>query len=119
MLHVAIALGALLITRACVLSGEAASFYSVWFIWIGLYVFYFFSRSAAAVHMAFVAGLYAATLAHRTPTSAVARWLTTVATLIVAGRADRRARAPLAPPGQRRGGQRREHGIDHRARPSS
>ena len=85
MLHVAIALGALLITRACILSEEAASFYSVWFIWIGLYVFYFFSRSAAAVHMAFVAGLYAITLAHRTPTSAVARWLTTVATLIVAG----------------------------------
>jgi hypothetical protein len=85
MMNIAVALGALLITRACILSEEAASFYSVWFIWIGLYAFYFFSRPAAAAHMTFVAGLYAITLANRTPTSAVARWLTTVATLTVAG----------------------------------
>jgi len=85
MLHVAVAIGALLITRAVVLSGEAVSFYSVWFIWIGLYTFYFFGRRAAACHVTLVAALYAATLAHDPPSSPIARWLTTVATLIVAG----------------------------------
>jgi diguanylate cyclase (GGDEF)-like protein len=84
-LHAALAIGALLITRAIVLSGEAVSFYSVWFIWVGLYVFYFFSRRGAACHVAFVAALYAATLAHDPPSSPVARWLTTIATLVVAG----------------------------------
>lgn len=85
MLHVAVAIGALLITRAVVLSGEAVSFYSAWFIWIGLYTFYFFGRRAAACHVTLVAALYAATLAHDPPSSPIARWLTTVATLIVAG----------------------------------
>jgi len=85
MLHVALVLGAVLITRAVLLSGDGVSFYSVWYIWIGLYAFFFFSRAVAASHVALVAGLYAVSLTHETPSSPVARWLTTVATLVVAG----------------------------------
>jgi diguanylate cyclase (GGDEF)-like protein len=85
MLHVALAIGALLIGRAVLLSGETVSFYSVWFIWVGIYAFSFFGRRAAACHMAWVCVLYAATLIHDPPSSPVARWLTTVSTLIVAG----------------------------------
>lgn len=85
MLHVAIVVGSLVITRAVLLSGETVSFYSVWFIWVGLYAFYFFSRVAAACHVALVAALYGATLVNDPPSSAVARWLTTIATLVVAG----------------------------------
>lgn len=84
-LHVALALGSVLIARAVVLSGESVSFYSVWFIWVGLYAFYFFGRGVAACHVALVAALYAATLISDPPTSPVARWLTTIATLLVAG----------------------------------
>jgi diguanylate cyclase (GGDEF)-like protein len=85
MLQVALAAGSLLITRAVLLSGTAVSFYSVWFIWVGLYAFFFFTRRVAAAHVAFVSILYAATLFADPPSSAVARWLTTVSTLIVAG----------------------------------
>ena len=85
MLHVTLVAGALLITRAILLSGEPVSFYSVWFIWVGLYAFYFFGRAAAAAHVALVSLLYGVTLANAPETSPVARWLTTVATLIVAG----------------------------------
>jgi len=85
MLHVALVSGTLLIARAVVLSGEGVSFYSVWFIWVGLYAFYFFSRRAAVTHLTFTSLVYAATLINNTPSSPVARWLTTVATLIVAG----------------------------------
>ena len=46
--HVTLATGTLLIARAVYLSGEEVSFYSAWFIWIGLIGFYFFSRAAAA-----------------------------------------------------------------------
>jgi diguanylate cyclase (GGDEF)-like protein len=83
--HVALAIGAGLVTRAILVSGEVNSFYSVWFLWIGLYAFYFFSRPAAAAHVALVALLYAITLIVHTPGSPVARWLTTVTTLIIAG----------------------------------
>lgn len=83
--HLAGALGTVLIARAVLYSGEEVSFYSVWFIWVGLYAFYFFSRLAAAMHVAFVAAAYALTLVHEPGTSALPRWLTTVATLVVAG----------------------------------
>jgi hypothetical protein len=56
-LHLALTAGAVLITRAVVLSGEPVSFYSVWFIWVGLYACCFFSPASAAGHMVFVAAL--------------------------------------------------------------
>src|SRR5436305_5139685 len=51
--HAGLAIGSVLVTRAILVSGDNASFYSVWFLWIGLYAFYFFSRVAAAAHVAF------------------------------------------------------------------
>ena len=38
----ALAAGALLITRAVLESHDSVSFYTVWYIWIALYAFYFF-----------------------------------------------------------------------------
>ncbi len=83
--HVGLAAGALIVMRAILVSGDNVSFYTVWFLWIGLYAFYFFSRPAAAAHVAFSSALYAITLAVHTPGSPVARWLTTVTTLVIAG----------------------------------
>ena len=84
-LHYLLAAGAVLITRAVLLSGDPVSFYSVLYIWVGLYAFYFFSRPAAASHVALVAALYGYTLVHMDASSGVVRWVITVATLIVAG----------------------------------
>src|SRR5438552_2232418 len=53
-LHLVLAAGTLVIARAILPSGDKVSFYSVWFIWVGLYAFYFFRRPAAAAHVAFV-----------------------------------------------------------------
>jgi diguanylate cyclase (GGDEF)-like protein len=83
--HVFVALGSAMVMRAVLVSGDGNSFYSVWFLWIGLYAFYFFSRPAAAAHVAMAAALYAVTLIVDTPASPLARWLTTVATLVIAG----------------------------------
>lgn len=83
--HAGLAVGAVLVTRAILVSGEDTSFYSVWFLWIGLYAFYFFSRAAAAVHVAWVSALFALTLIVHTPGTPVARWITTVTTLVIAG----------------------------------
>jgi diguanylate cyclase (GGDEF)-like protein len=83
--HIGLALGAVLVTRAILISGEVNSFYSVWYLWIGLYAFYFFSRPAAAAQVALASALYGVTLIVHTPGSPLARWLTTVATLVIAG----------------------------------
>ncbi|HEX4718951.1 MAG TPA: GGDEF domain-containing protein [Thermoleophilaceae bacterium] len=83
--HVFVALGSAMVMRAVLVSGDGTSFYSVWFLWIGLYAFYFFNRLAACAHVALAAALYAVTLIVHTPPSPLARWLTTVATLVIAG----------------------------------
>lgn len=83
--QVAGALGSVLVTCAVLLSGDPVSFYSVWYLWIGLYAFYFFGRLGAALQVAFAAALYGLTLVVHTPDAAFARWLTTVATLAIGG----------------------------------
>jgi diguanylate cyclase (GGDEF)-like protein len=83
--HVTLVAGTLLIARAVYLSGEEVSFYNVWFVWIGLVAFYFFDRRAAAAHVAFASIVFAGTLVDEPGSSPVGRWLTTVATLVVAG----------------------------------
>lgn len=83
--HVFLAAGAGLITRAVLVSGDDNSFYAVWFLWVGLYAFYFFTRLAAAAHVALVAALFAVTLLVHPPGAGVARWLTTVSTLVIGG----------------------------------
>ena len=83
--HLGLAIGALLVTRAVLVSGDNASFYSVWYLWIGLYAFYFFNRVQAAAHVAFTSLLFGITLIAHTPGSPLARWLTVVTTLIIAG----------------------------------
>jgi diguanylate cyclase (GGDEF)-like protein len=83
--HLLLAVGSALITRAVLTSHDPVSFYTVWYIWIGLYAFYFFTRVEAALQVALAMGLYAATLIAHPASSGLARWLTTVMTVIVAG----------------------------------
>jgi diguanylate cyclase (GGDEF)-like protein len=83
--HAALLGGILIITRAVYYSGGAASYYSVWYVWVGLFAFYFFTRRQALGHVAAVAVAYAVVLRlHHDPAGA-ARWLTTIGTLLVAG----------------------------------
>jgi len=83
--HGILPVGALLITRAVLESGDEVSFYAVWYIWVGLYAFYFFRRGEAALHVLFVSLLYGATLLEQDATTPISRWLTTITTLVVAG----------------------------------
>ena len=83
--HAVLPVGALLITRAVLESGDEVSFYAVWYIWVGLYAFYFFHRFAASLHVLFVAVLYGVTLLAQDATTPLSRWLTTITTLVVAG----------------------------------
>jgi diguanylate cyclase (GGDEF)-like protein len=83
--HLALVAGTLLITRALHYSGDAASPYAFWYLWVGLYAFYFFATAEAGLHVALVGAAYGVLLYDDPGTGAVARWLTTVATLIVTG----------------------------------
>jgi diguanylate cyclase (GGDEF)-like protein len=83
--HIAMLVGSLLITRAIYFSGDAVSYYGVWYVWVALFAFSFFRRGEAVVHIVIAGAAYAAVLAVRSDPVAQARWLTTIASLLIAG----------------------------------
>jgi hypothetical protein len=83
-LHLVLFAGTLVITRAIFYSGES-SFYTFFYVWVGLYAFFFFGRRWGVAHMLAVGATYAWVLTQVSTTSALARWMMTVGTLAVGG----------------------------------
>jgi hypothetical protein len=83
--QVMLLVGAALITRAVYYSGAGVSYYGIWYLWAALFGFSFFRRSHATVHVALVGFAYALVLALRHEPIAEARWVTTIASLLIAG----------------------------------
>jgi diguanylate cyclase (GGDEF)-like protein len=79
------ALGTLVVTRAVYFSNEPTGFYTVFYIWIGLYAFFFFGRLWGSLHIVLVGAAFAWVLTQVPHSSPVARWLMTVGTAAVAG----------------------------------
>ncbi len=73
-----------MITRAVFYSHDP-SFYSFFYVWVGLFAFYFFGREWGVAHMALVGVLYAWVLVALGQSAPVARWVMTVATVAVGG----------------------------------
>jgi diguanylate cyclase (GGDEF)-like protein len=83
--HIALLAGTALITRAVYYSGQGVSYYGIWYLWAALFGFSFFRRSHATVHVALVGLAYGVVLAIRHEPIAQARWVTTIASLLIAG----------------------------------
>jgi diguanylate cyclase (GGDEF)-like protein len=83
--HLALLTGTALITRAVYYSGNGISYYGIWYLWAALFGFSFFRRSQATFHVAVVGVAYAVVLAVRHEPIAQARWVTTIASLLIAG----------------------------------
>lgn len=78
--------GTALISFVIYLSGDPTSAYTMFYVWIALYAFYFFRMVEAAIQVAFVALAYGAVLHYKEAIAApTARWLITVGTVLVAG----------------------------------
>jgi diguanylate cyclase (GGDEF)-like protein len=84
MFQVAVATGTLLITRAIVSGGEV-DLYSLWYLWVGLYTFFFFGRLWGTAHMVLVGAACAFALTQVPTPSPLAHWLMTVGTIAIAG----------------------------------
>jgi PAS domain S-box-containing protein len=80
------ALGTILVTASLYFSQESAGAYRLFYFWVGLSAFYFFSRRRAFVQLAFIGLAYGMLLAYLPPPNgAVANWLIVVTSLGVAG----------------------------------
>ena len=81
-----LAAGTALISFVVYLSGDPTSAYTMFYVWIALYAFYFFSWAEAFFKVACVAAAYGAVLRFSDAVSvATARWLITVGTVVCAG----------------------------------
>jgi len=66
--------------------GTMSAYGPLAYAWVTLFVFYFFSRAAALVHLAIMAAAYALALVEESPPeNPLDGWLATVATLLLAG----------------------------------
>jgi diguanylate cyclase (GGDEF)-like protein len=83
--HILLLVGTALITRAVYYSGHGVSYYGIWYLWAALFGFSFFRRSHATAHVAVVGVAYAIVLAVRHEPIAQGRWVTTIASLLIAG----------------------------------
>jgi len=83
--HVALLAGAALISRAIYYSGAGVSYYAIWYLWAALFGFSFLTRRQATLHVAVIGLAYGVLLAVRHEPVAQGRWVTTVASLLIAG----------------------------------
>jgi diguanylate cyclase (GGDEF)-like protein len=84
--HVVALLGTALSTSAAYGWGTESAYGPLPYVWVTLFVFYFFTRSAALVHLAIMAAGYALALVEESPSeNPLDGWIATVATLLVTG----------------------------------
>ena len=84
--HVVALLDTALFTAAAYGWGTMSSYGPLPYVWVTGFVFYFFTRSAALVHLSIIAAGYALALAEESPSeNPLDGWIATVATLLVTG----------------------------------
>jgi diguanylate cyclase (GGDEF)-like protein len=84
-IHVAVLAGTLVITRAVYEGQDASGFYSFWYLWIGVYAFFFFGRSWGSLHLAAAGLAYAWAIAVTDDATPIATWVVVIGSIAVAG----------------------------------
>ncbi len=70
-----------LVTAAAYFSHDPSGFYTLFYVWIGLFVVFFFSRRTALLYVGSIALAYAALLIAEGTPGGPARWIATVGTI--------------------------------------
>jgi diguanylate cyclase (GGDEF)-like protein len=73
--------GIVAVTRAAYFSGEPSGFYTLFYVWIGLYAVFFFTLRVALVTLAGIGIGYAWVLIELDASAGIARWVTTIGTV--------------------------------------
>jgi diguanylate cyclase (GGDEF)-like protein len=85
MLQIVLAAGTVIITRAVYYGHDSGTFYSLWYVWVGLFSFFFFGRFWGLVQLALVGVTFGWVLTELPPASSVVRWLMTIVTVLIGG----------------------------------
>jgi diguanylate cyclase (GGDEF)-like protein len=98
-LQVAVGFGTVVVTRAVYYGDDPTAYYSLWYIWVGLYACFFFGSRWGVVHIAIVGVAYGWALTQVSQSLPAAGWVMTMGTLaigavlieVLAGRVAQRA----------------------------
>ncbi len=77
--------GTAIVTRAVYYGHDPSGYYTIWYLWIGVYAFFFFGLRWGLIQMAAVAAAYGWVLTELGGPTPVARWVVTVGSILVAG----------------------------------
>ena len=83
--HVGLACGSVLITLGIHFTDERTSVYPMFYLWVSITAFYFFSWWAGWLQIAFIAVLFSVTLVIEEPPAGGEQWVITIGTVVVAG----------------------------------
>jgi diguanylate cyclase (GGDEF)-like protein len=84
-IQVALLAGILIITRAVYYGDDPSGYYTFWYLWVGVYAFFFFGLRWGAVDLAAVGVTYGLILIDLGDSTPVARWIVTLGSIAVAG----------------------------------
>jgi diguanylate cyclase (GGDEF)-like protein len=84
-IQICIVIGSLTIARAIYHSHEPNAYYSIFYLWVALYSFYFFGRFWGLVQLGIAAGAYGWVLTRVPADSPLSLWTVTMVSLAVAG----------------------------------
>jgi diguanylate cyclase (GGDEF)-like protein len=77
--------GIVVVTRAVYYGEDPSGYYTFWYLWVGVYAFFFFGLRWGAVHLAAVGVTYGWVLIELSDNTPVARWVVTLGSIAVAG----------------------------------
>jgi diguanylate cyclase (GGDEF)-like protein len=84
-IHAALAIGAIVVTRAVYLSGEAGGYYVFFYVWAALFAFFFLGRRWGLVYTGLLLAGYGWALVELPRTTPVALWLMLAFTIGIGG----------------------------------
>ena len=74
-----------IVTRAVYLGEDPSGYYTFWYLWVGVFAFFFFGRLSGILHITAIGASYAWVLAELDAVAPVSRWVVTVGSILVAG----------------------------------
>jgi diguanylate cyclase (GGDEF)-like protein len=85
MIHLAVIGGIVVVTRAVYYGMDAGGAYTFWYLWVGVYAFFFFGRRWGSAHLAAIGASYAWALNALDASGPITRWVVTLGSIAVVG----------------------------------
>ena len=85
MVQLLVLAGTVVVTRAIYYGDGASGAYTFWYLWVGVYAFFFFGLRQGAVHLAAIGACYAWVLTTLDASGPLTRWVVTIGSIAVVG----------------------------------